>query len=53
VNPSEVFAVVAWLVERLLDLVGYEAAAATLTEAAIRRQNAIADTAEAAKFGKS
>lgn len=42
--------VAAKLLELILDIVGQETAQALLTEAARRRQNAIADQAEAAKF---
>ncbi len=39
------------VVDLLLDLVPKEVAEQLLTDAAVRRQNAIADAAEVAKFG--
>lgn len=39
------------LLDLVLDLVPHEQASQLLTEAAIKRQNAAADLAEAAKFG--
>lgn len=41
------------LLDLVLDLVPHEQAAALLTEQAVKRQNAIVDAAELAKFGKT
>lgn len=41
------------LLDLVLDLVPHEEASKLLTEAAIKRQNAAADLAEIAKFGKT
>lgn len=45
--------VVRKLVSAILDLVPEEQAAQMLTEEAVKRQNAVADAAELAKFGET
>ena len=50
-TPTKAFEVARALVGLLLDLLPKQAVEQLLTEEAIKRQNAIADAAEAAKFG--
>lgn len=50
-TPAAVIDLVRKLVGLILDLVPKDVAQQLLTEEAIRRQNAIADAAEYAKFG--
>lgn len=47
----DVIDVVRKLIGLILDLVPHDVAKQLLTDEAVRRANAIADTAEAAKFG--
>lgn len=48
---TDALAVARKLLDLVLDLVPHDEAAKLLTDAAIRRQNAAADVAEATKFG--
>lgn len=50
-SPLDVIDVVRKLVSLILDLVPVDVAKQALDDAAVRRANAIADAAEAAKFG--
>ena len=49
-NPASVIDTVRALVDLILSLVPHEVAKQMLDDAAVRRQNAIADAAELAKF---
>ena len=50
-TPAAVLAAVRSLLDIILTLVPHETAKAMLDDAAVKRQNAIADGLEAAKFG--
>lgn len=50
-TPESVIDLARKLLALVLDLVPHEVANQLLTDEAVRRQNAIADAAEAAKFG--
>lgn len=51
-NPLDYLDTARKLADALLDLVPHDVAKQMLSDAAVRRANAIADAAEAAKFGK-
>jgi hypothetical protein len=50
-NPLDVISIVRRILDVILDLVPVDVARQILDDAAVRRANAIADAAEAAKFG--